>query len=229
MLAFVNNHVTWTIIGGTVAVALWIGVRAYVRYGASRVWEMRHRLTDGSLSPREHHYQFAHAALRRLAFEDGDALVTALSAEDAEEFLARLWEAVGRDAAAGAEDADDEANTPLPPDGLEAIPVRLAGRPAALVRLPEPRAATEAYFVAAVLNHELLEAAKPAPEPAAYYFTLEKGFGADGSVRTLFCEWDGSAHRNHGAGPAPDPRKFVDTIARHLIAIAARPRQTRES
>jgi hypothetical protein len=217
------------IVGGTTVLGIWLVIRILLRRGEARTWEMRHHLTDGSLSPREHHYHFAHTALRRLAFEDPDALVTALSAEDAEEFLVRLWKAVGKDVAANAENAQDQAATPLTPDGLEAIPARLAGRPAAVVRLPEPRAATEAHLVAIVLNHELLEPAKPAPEPAVYYFTLEKSFSSDGALRATFCEWDGTAHRNHGVGPAPEPRKFVDAIARHLVALARRPRQTRES
>ena len=84
------------------------------------------------------------------------------------------------------------------------------------------------YFVAVVLNHEIGDPPKSGPEPAAYYFTLEKGFSMDPAVspRAAFCEWDGAAHKNHGDGPAPDARRFLEAIVKHLAAADRAPRAT---
>jgi hypothetical protein len=82
--------------------------------------------------------------------------------------------------------------------------------------MPEPTAATEAHFVAIVLNHELAEPAKPAPEPEFHYFLLEKSITGDGERITVFARWDDGVHDDLGPGPAPDARAFLDRIARHL-------------
>ena len=217
-LTFANNQLTWTVAGFVFLLALWLATRVWVRRRATETSAMRAHLTDGTLSPRAHHYYFAHAALKELAFEDPERVVIALAAPGAERFLAEMWETVGRDVA-GAEQPQQGADAgPVPPDGIETIPARVAGRPTALVRMPPPRATTEAYFVAIVLNHELSEPVKPAPEPELYYFTLEKGFSLDGSLRTVFCEWDETAHKNYGDGPPADARRFLDHVAAHLSA-----------
>jgi hypothetical protein len=82
--------------------------------------------------------------------------------------------------------------------------------------MPEPGPATQAYFVAVVLNHELTEPAKSSPEPEFYYFLLEKSFTAARGANTVFAVWDDGTHRNLGPGPVPDARAFLDRIADHL-------------
>ena len=177
--------------------------------------KLRSLLTDGTLSPRAHHYYFAHAALRNLAMEAPDQLVLALCSPDGEAFIRRVWDEVAKEFASAGHEAPA-----LSHEGLEAVSARVAGRPCALVKLPAPAATTEAHFVAIVLNHEIDEAPKsPATpdQPQVYYFTLEKGFTLDGRPRTVFCEWTGEAHQNYGDGPAPDDaRLFLDQIARRL-------------
>ena len=217
MLALAFDELTWTLIGVLVMMAAWLGTRAWVRRGSAKTGgELRKHFTAGSLSPRGQHYYFAHIALRALASEDPERLIMALSAADADTFLLDLWNAVEKDAA-----RPGEENAAVSPAGLEAIPARVAGRSAAVVVLPEPRAATEAHFVAIVLNHELDEPAKPAPEPEFYYFTLERGFALNASTRTIFCQWEDATHKNFGDGPPADARAFLDFIAQHLAAAAA--------
>jgi len=173
---------------------------------------LAHHFADGSLSPRNQHYAFVHSYLRGLAFEDPDRLVIALAAPEADDLLFELWNAVGKDLAQAGEQTG-EVNS----EGLEAIPARVAGRPCALIKLPTPAAATEAYFVAIVLNHDIDEAPKPAPEPPVFYFTLEMGVAFTDEPRTLFAEWDASgAHRQLGDAPPPEARTFLDHIASHL-------------
>jgi hypothetical protein len=236
MPALANDPWTWRWIWTFVALGLllaaWAGARGWSRRRAAQTRAIRARLTDGTLSPRAQHYYFAHVAIKGVAFEDPERLVIAMAAPEAETFLADMWDAVGKDVGVQGRQqrprpqqggvADTAASAEyVPPTGLEAVPARVAGRPAALIRMPEPQAATEAHFVAVVLNHELAEPAKPPPEPEAYYFTLELGVSSDGSLRTVFCEWDESAHRNHGDGPPADARAFLDHVARHL---ASRPK-----
>jgi hypothetical protein len=206
---------TWSLVAVVALVALYAAVRQWVRRGAARNNVIRAQLNSASLSPRPQHYTFAHAALRALAFEDPERLVIALAAPEAERFLEEIWRAVGKDVAASGEEVAE-----VPPDGIEAIPARVAGRPAALVRMPPPEATTEAFFAAIVLNHELDEPAKPAPAPEVFYFTLERGFTLDNSPRTIFCQWDAEGHKNFGDGPPADPRKFLDHIVKHLSSAS---------
>lgn len=218
MLAVVLNGLAGFIIGVTaLSLAIWFGVRLWIRQSEQKTTAIRRHFTDGTLSPRNQHYYFAHVALRALAGEDPERLITALAAPESENFLIDLWNAVGKDVAQGG----DEPQPAVIPAGLEAVPARVAGRSAALVVLPPPRAATEAYFVAIVLNHELDEPAKPSPEPEFYYFTLERGIASDGSPRTIFCQWEDSVHKNFGDGPPADARAFLDYIAHHFAAAPA--------
>jgi hypothetical protein len=207
---------TWSLIALLVMCAIWMLIRVWMRRRNVQTGELRKHFTDGSLSPRGQHYYFAHIALRALAAEDPERLITALASPDAEAFLLDLWNAVSKDAS-----QPGEEDIAVSPEGLEAIPARVAGRSAALVILPPPRAATEAYFVAILLNHELDEPAKPAPEPEFYYFTLEKGVALDASTRTIFCQWEDACHKNYGDGPPADGRAFLDHIAHHLAATPA--------
>lgn len=216
MLALASKELTWSLVALLVMCAIWMLIRVWMRRRNVQTGELRKHFTDGSLSPRGQHYYFAHIALRALAAEDPERLITALASPDADAFLLDLWNAVSKDASQSGEE-----DIAVSPEGLEAIPARVAGRSAALVILPPPRAATEAYFVAIVLNHELDEPAKPAPEPEFYYFTLEKGVALDASTRTIFCQWEDACHKNYGDGPPADGRAFLDQIAQHLAAAPA--------
>jgi len=223
MLAVVLDYWTLTCAACAALAGAWALAQVWVTRRSAQTRALRAHLTDGSLSPRPQHVAFAHSALRALAGEDPEALVIALAAPGAEDFLAEVWDAVGREVSS----TDPAAAITLAPTGLEAIPARLAGRPAGLVKMPEPVAATEAHFVAVVLNHELGEAAKPAPEPEYHYFLLEKSVAAagGGDHATVFARWDDGAHEDLGPGPAPDARAFLDRIARHLTGPARAPRR----
>lgn len=221
MLAVVLDYWTLTFAGCAILATAWGLARLWVGRRSAETRALRARLTDGSLSPRPQHVAFAHSALRALTAEDPEALVIALAAPGAEDFLAEVWDAVGREVSA----SEPTVVVTLAPTGLEAIPARVAGRPAGLVKMPEPTAATEAHFVAVVLNHELGEPAKPAPEPEYYYFLLEKSVAGDGDHVTVFARWEDGVHQDLGPGPAPDARTFLDRIARHLAGAARGPRR----
>jgi hypothetical protein len=222
MLAVVLDYWTLTLAACAGLGVGWLVVGVWYARRAAQTRAMRAHLTDGSLSPRPQHTTFSQSTLRALAADDPEELVVALSGPGAEELLVDLWHEIGRDAA-----SRDPDLTPLPPTGLEAIPARLAGRPAALVKLPEPRAATEAHFVAVVLNHELADAPKAAPAREFYYFLLEKSVADASGGGTTFAEWDEGAagRRDLGPGPAPDARAFLERVAEHLTASAKRDRR----
>lgn len=213
MLAL-SSEMNWMLaVASAVALVLWIILRTWARRQAGRIRTMRHHLLDGSLSPRAQHYHFAHTALRQKAYEDPDGLVEKLSDPECDPFLLNLWKAVGNEYRNSVDEPEPE---PISSEGLDACAARVAHRPAALVTLPVPHSATEAYFVAIVLNHDLDESPRGAPEPPVYFFTLEKGFSLDETPRTVFCQWEDNAHRNFGDGPPPDPRAFLDRIVRHF-------------
>ncbi|HEY7119223.1 MAG TPA: hypothetical protein VH475_21720 [Tepidisphaeraceae bacterium] len=222
MLADSNQYWTWlTVVGCAFVAAGWVLSRVWLIRRIAQTRTLRARLTDGSLSPRPQHAAFAHSTLRALAAEDAEALVIALTAPGADEFLAQVWDEVGRQAV-----RNGEQPAALAPVGLEAIPARVAGRPAGVVKMPPPRAATEAHFVAIVMNHELAEPARPAPAPEYYYFTLEKSVtGEADGYRTVFGQWDEGVHRTFGPSPVPaDARAFLDRVAQHLAGADAAPR-----
>ena len=222
MFAVVLDYWTLTLAACAGLGVAWLVVGMWYARRAAVTRAMRAHLTDGSLSPRPQHLTFAQSTLRSLVAEDPVDRVIALSGPEAEELLLGAWHEVGRDAA-----RQDPDLTPLPPTGLEAIPARLAGRPAALVKMPEPHAATEAYFVAVVLNHELADAPKATPEREFYYFLLEKSVAGPGGGGTTFSEWDVATggRRDLGPGPVPDARAFLERIAEHLTASAKRDRR----
>jgi hypothetical protein len=223
MLAIALDYWTLTLAACAGLAVAWLVAGVWYAHRAAQTRALRAHLTDGSLSPRPQHTAFAQSALRALVAEDPEDAVITLSGPGAEEFLVGAWHEVGRDAA-----RQDPDLTPLPPAGLEAIPARLAGRPAALVKMPEPHAVTEAYFVAVVLNHELADAPKAAPEREFYYFLLEKSVAGPGGGGTTFSQWDDGAaggRRDLGPGPAPDARAFLERVAEHLTASAKRDRR----
>src|SRR5215213_9348439 len=116
---------------GVVAAALVL--RNWINRRSRENAKLRTLLTDGTLSPRAHHYYFAHAALRNLAMEAPDQIVLALCSAGGEIFLRRVWEEVGKEfASAGHEEPVVGA------EGLETVSARVAGRPCALVTLPPP-------------------------------------------------------------------------------------------
>lgn len=219
MLAL-SSELNWTLAAAAaVVLVLWLVVRRWITGQSKQIQTMRHHLQDGSLSPRAQHYHFAHTELRRRAHEDPDGLVEKLSDPECEAFLNDLWSRVGNEFRNSSDEPEPE---PISPEGLDACAARVAHRPAAIITLPPPRATTEAYFVAVVLNHDLDEAPKGPPEPPVYFFTLEKGFSLDDAPRTVFCQWEDHVHRNFGDGPPPQPRAFLDQIVRHFEAAGAR-------
>ncbi len=166
-------------------------------------------LAGGHAGPRDQHYLFAHRVVRDIFFKDPLSFLAFLASPEGPGKLRGLWDAIGEDCA-------KQSGTPaLSADGLRVHTVRIAGYPAAVIELPEPRGITEAHFVAAILLVD--PAAERLPEkPSARYLTLEKGFHLEGGERTVLCEWAAEAHLNYGDGPPAELDAFCNCAAEHL-------------
>jgi hypothetical protein len=175
------------------------------------------RLQEAPAGPDEArtlHYLFVHRVLPDLAFEDPLQFMAILASPEAEQKLHELWMTVGKSLAEGRGDAQEVASS----EGLSVTRTRLAGRACAVIEMPRPQAATEAYFVTAVLDHNLDQsrAAPPEAHPKLFYYTLEKATNlTDGSDRTMLCRWKTkTTHSNLGDGPPAEKKAFLEVIER---------------
>jgi hypothetical protein len=158
--------------------------------------------------PRCHHYTLAHLALRDAAFQHPVAFLGLLASPRAQAFLTEVYRSV--------EDhcREREPRPSFGPEDLKIHTVRAGRYPCAVVEMPAPRSAAEAYFVAAVL---LADPAEELPDPKDVqlrYFTLEEGFVFPGAPpRTVLAEWTADrTHVNFGDGPPPQVTAFVAAI-----------------
>lgn len=172
-------------------------------WGTPLCWS---RLTD---SLRCHHYQFAHAALRSVAFAHPIQLMALLATPEAKSAFDSLLEQV------------DESCTGGEPRDFEASQVgvhtrRASGHPCAVIEMPPPRATGEAYYAAPVLLMD------PDPEKVTVrYFTLEYSAAYGDEPSTVLAEWQASGHHvNYGLGPKPSVDAFLDAISTLLAESA---------
>lgn len=182
--------------------------------------DIARQIEAGRASIRNHHYVFAHVALRQLFFDKPEGFLGVLSSPRAPQLLKDLWLEVGKRVSDAGEGAI------LPPDGLFATVGALGPRPCAVVTLPKPEGITEAFMVAAVVNASIEgegEDAKLVPigDPPAFYYTLEKGMSDPGKTRTVLCSWNAEdSHANYGDGPAPEPRAFLGAVEKLISGKA---------
>jgi hypothetical protein len=155
---------------------------------------------------RAHHYLFAHRVLPSVFFENPARFIEVL-AKDGIGFLRFFWERVGSD-------LKDE--TALPASGLNYQTRRTDdGVTVVIITLPQPEAAPEAYFAAAVYRPPMEGGAS-----LCRYFTLEYGIDLTGSQsRTVLCEWTSQpspSHLNYGDGPEATEMAFFKAVCEKL-------------
>ena len=156
------------------------------------------RERDGE--PHRHHYLFAHRELPMAAFRYGPDLVRVARGGNLGEGLTKLWVDLGT--------ALPPADR-LPPDGLTASWHDLGDYEVALVRMPPPGGVTDAYLAAIAV---------PKDGEAVRYLVLERSVtGEGGQASTVLGEWlSGGDHVNLGAGPPPDPARFLAAVHARL-------------
>ena len=145
---------------------------------------------DNGPSP---HYVFAHYALRQIA-------------PDADKFIAALLQQVVKQC--GREAGFDAAE-------IKVYPTRVNNYPCAVIEMPEPEEAAEAWLIGVVVPVDFtLEVPADLDESqiTAQYYTLEKGVSLTGEPRTVLAGWDDQRHNNYGDGPEPTVEAFVATL-----------------
>lgn len=155
------------------------------------------------------HYQFAHVALRSVAFVHPIKLMALLAMPDAREAFGELLEQV--------EETCKERDEPRDFDASQILvhQRRAAGHPCAVVEMPPPRATGEAFYVAPVLlMHEDPE------QVVMRYFTLEYAAAEEGAeAGTVLSEWTADGrHTSYGIGPAPSLEPFLAAVSAQLTA-----------
>jgi hypothetical protein len=150
--------------------------------------------------PQRHHYLFAHRELPMAAFRYGEDLVRVARGGNLTEGLGKLWVNLGT-----ALPPDDR----LPTDGLDASWHDTGRYEVALVVMPPPAGITDAHLAAIAV---------PKTGGQVRYLVLERGApDADGNPATVLGEWLASGdHVNLGAGPAPEPVRFLASVRAQL-------------
>ncbi|MFT5241728.1 MAG: hypothetical protein ACI9X0_002715 [Kiritimatiellia bacterium] len=153
----------------------------------------------------QHHYEFAHIALREVCQGDPLAFFNIIDSPLRNDFLGDIWRNVRENC-----DADGNASFDLSDIGITTC--RIKSFPAIIVAMPPPAETAQAHFVAIVLKIDT-DPNTPPVQLDFGYLTLEKGTTFGGSERTVLCGWrsDG-AHMNYGDGPAATQESFIAAV-----------------
>ncbi|GAA3857631.1 hypothetical protein GCM10022227_13780 [Streptomyces sedi] len=158
------------------------------------------------MSSASQHYTFAHQRLRDTALRQGAQLPGLIEAGLAQGVLQEEWALAGQHLPATRRRPATGLSTSL----REAVSHRIA-----LIALPEPHEAMEAYFCAVTVDRDTQQ---------IRYFALDKALdlgallalSGDAGTGTELSEWTRDLHVNWGPGPRPDLNEFaarVDQIA----------------
>jgi len=165
------------------------------------------------MSSSKHHYLLIHTALRQLAFSKPVKLLEALDSPRCEGLFAQLLRNIDATLGEGVPCAFGASD-------IKVSCLLLQNRPCAIVQMPAPERAAEAYFVAIWSRYEAYAladqaiASSPANQPLIDYYTLERVSKPTPEWPACLCSWNSEgAHRNLGAGPSPSYEEFVQFLA----------------
>lgn len=154
-------------------------------------------------SARQHHYVFAHLALRQIALGDPLECLDILGSSRAGHFIRDVFSSV-------CDHIEDEPD--FSPSQIVVHPTQIGRYPCAVVQMPQPQAATEAFYAATVVLVDIRRAVPPNLEKVtARYFTLEMGHTPE---TTVLAEWTANAHVNYGNGPSANLDDFRASLER---------------
>jgi hypothetical protein len=158
--------------------------------------------------PRGQHYVFAHRIIPQVFFGDPAAFMGYLL-RDGDQFLRFYWDRIG--------ERVENPHDLVDPGGLHGEIRKLDNHvQVALIALPEPQFATEAYFIAAAYHPEL------DGKILARYYTLEYGVSfLDNAPYTVLGGWVAGGHINMGDGPPPEIEGFYEVIRAKLVDEAS--------
>lgn len=148
--------------------------------------------------PRQHHYEFAHVVLRAIVFRAGRLMLDLAANGGLTALVHESWDRVGEGLA---------PERRLPSDGLRGELIDTPDLSAAVIVLPPAEHVAEAHLVALVPDS--------ADAERMDFFTLEHTWTSEDERATTIGHWtrDGR-HLDFGDGPEPDPRAFLDALAR---------------
>jgi hypothetical protein len=157
--------------------------------------------------PRCDHYSFAHVVLRDAAFQNPAGCVTSLASDNSAEFLNGLWHSVGLLC-----EEHGQAMT-LDPNDILIHKLPVGPYPCALLEMPTPEFATEAFFIALVLSVDLMNRSPQLPAKSLWYLTLEYSTLLDCDIETVIGEWSsGGNYEVLCSGPAPELETFTSCV-----------------
>ena len=125
---------------------------------------------------------------------------------DADKFIAALLQQVVKQC--GREAGFDASE-------IKVYPTRVNNYPCAVIEMPEPQEAAEAWLVGVVVPVDFsvkVPADLDLDQITAQYYTLEKGVSLTGEPRTVLAGWDDQRHNNYGDGPEPTVEAFVAAL-----------------
>src|SRR5437763_556341 len=121
-------------------------------------------------APRCAYYIFPHVALRQFAFSSAYLCLGALGAPEGQGFLTDILASV----AEYRQSQGEEMTLTVEQIGVQAL--RAKNYPCLVLKMPEPRAATEVFLVGIVLKPPQGDTAADLTLAEVRYFTLEKGY-----------------------------------------------------
>jgi len=154
--------------------------------------------------------------LQDLVFRDPYVFMSRLCADDGKAFVKRLWVEVGSKMARVKRPA--EAADPA----MEVRQFRFRdGRAMAVVCLPAPQQAREAYFVGVVLpQDDSLKQDIPRARTAVRYFVLNRFGGPDKTRTTDLCAWtDNRKELTYNVGAPTTPEGFARAVEAKLLEL----------
>ena len=168
----------------------------------------------------EHHYAFAHYALRRLALASpmtvlGNLAVDSRRTSFIDCILADVDSKIG-----------GTAPRTFTASDIRYTGHRIGARSCAVLQMPAPTNPCEAYFIAIVAPQSFAEALQRAfdadsTDPLFDYYVLERPVKISHRTKSMFCAWEGETHRNYGDGPSPTLEDFVPFLTAHVLGEIA--------
>lgn len=164
----------------------------------------------------EHHYVFAHYALRRFAFAQPLRIFLILGSPKRNEFFDDVLRDV--DEWVGADQQRNFSGADIQFSGYS-----VQDRLCAVLEMPETTNPTEAFFIAIVTRYPMEQMDTLVEEgsemPLIQYFTLERPAFSSPECPSVFCAWErDDRHMNYGAGPEPTVGAFSEFLIERLHA-----------
>lgn len=146
----------------------------------------------------------AHVALRTICFERPGLFFGVMVSPEVGEFLADVLRSVEGQ-------AKDKAD--FTAEDLRVHPLRAGEHPLLVVEFPEPRTATEAYFIGALLK---IGPGQNPDEADVSYFTLERGDAVADAGRCQLQVWHRDGTHTRLASPVTAGlEQFVTAVSEH--------------